>query len=207
MTEERCAQIEEAYAKLVRNRAQVPLKVLKTKFAKSYNKLLFELKEHIDFFIDDTIDNLCERDVFSEEWNSWLDDRCAEAKAAERGIGGAYNCAYHALLINLDINGFFDALDPLFERIEAAYSLYWNAHCFWSGPPENRRIWNSIRNQYWYPTWHWHPVPGYWLDEDGNNPYGFRPPHIEPDPLVLEPGWEKMYSDAPPVDDEEFHPC
>jgi hypothetical protein len=182
-SEERFDQMEAAFKKLCQNREQIPLEVLQTRYAKAYRQLVDELKGHVRWYIDDMAALRFRRcdDAGSQKANEWLDKRFDRIKQEEQQPGKAYEQMYEGLIGNLSVDEFMEASNTVFQRMEQPYQKYWDAHCTWTGSPENRWIYNAILKKFWLPSWPDYFPDGCWINNDYSDPWPYRPPQIRED--------------------------
>lgn len=178
--EDRFSQFVAVFGKLCRNREQVPLEVLQTRYAKAYNRLRDEVWAGAEAHMEDVMKLCFPRNEKSTAWNEWLDKCYAIAKTKESVQGGLIDQAKKALLDDLDVDEFFTITEAFYGKIEKEiYMTYWNRHCYWTGPPERRWIYNSITQKFWLPQWGDRFPKGCWIKNDYSEPDPRRPPNIK----------------------------
>lgn len=176
--EERSNQLECTFEKLLKNREKVPLEVLKTRYAKAYGQLVSELEGHARWYIDWLIKTGFPKCESSTEWNKRLDSTIARIREEEQQPGKSYERACKALIDDLDFPAFFREGSIPYQRIEAEfYQRYWDHHCIWTGPQNNRWVYNAITKKFWLPSWPENHYPdGCWIKADYSEPDPHRPP-------------------------------
>lgn len=174
------------------NREKIPLQVLQTTYERPYNTLLAELECDADWFADKYLESLeFPRAQEDAAGNVWLDKRIAAIVAEENQPGRLRDKWRAALTEDMDWEKFADLVYRRYERLlNQAFWSYWKRHCRWSGPPENRWIYNDIIRMFWWPK---HPDPkgyngeagGYWISNDWKKADDrYECPDIGPDPMT-----------------------
>lgn len=169
--ENRWEEYLEKVEKLRKNREKVPLEALKTKYRKSYNALLSEIKTETEFFIfqfafgglpfrkgEDS-----EIEAFIQRANSVLD--------AERAAG-TFREISRAVFVEYDPEKALEvAAAKVWPRIWfEAYSPYWIRHCI---RQEGGDVWNDLIEMRWHDEW------CIWLAPDGRSWTLMLPPTQE----------------------------
>lgn len=181
-SKEKYDQFMELHQRLIRNRQQVPLEILKTKYAAAYGKITKELAELADWYATcywEALDfPLHPKDV---EGNKVLQQAIQKIHEEEKRPGGRYDRYRKALIDNLSMDDYLQLVWEIYDRCEKeAFTPYWNRHCRWTGPPENRWIYNDIFRKFW-----WQPKNGSascWVDSKYQGQDMRYPPSIGPDP-------------------------
>jgi hypothetical protein len=176
-------RMEADFGKLCQNRAKVPLDILQSRYAKAYNHLVEDLKQHIRDYIDDMAALKYPRSdsAGSQKANEWLEKQFERIKQEEQQPGKAYEVMEAGLIGDLDVNAFMAATFLVFDRMDKPYQKYWDAHCQWTGPPGRRWIYNGILKKFWLPEWPGVYPNGCWIKNDYSDPWPFRPPQIGED--------------------------
>ena len=177
-------QFEANFSKLKHNREMVPLEDLQTKYAKAYDSLVEWLEQYVEWFAEFTIKSQAPPEYPTDDaGNAWLRDKITEIKAEEKSPGGIYHKMREALIDNLDRAAFEKEAQRLYERLRAeAYDPYQQRFNVWSGPPDDRWIYNHLFEAWWL----FNPNSdegGNWIGMDCQvkNIKGY-PPNIGPDP-------------------------
>ena len=166
---ERIAKFEADFGRLKRNREQVPLKDLKTIYAKRYNALVAEVTAGADWFAGKCLEILASslpRHPRDTAGNEWLEKRIAAIAAEEARPGGLVGRRMAALLDRLDMDEFRDLIYRQYARYEQeAFDPYWQRHNTWTG----RWVYNDIIRRFWLPPGKLAQWPdGAWIDKDYN---------------------------------------
>lgn len=174
------------------NREKVPLDVLKTRFERAYNTLVAELECDADWWADRYLQCL-EFPLHPKDdaGNAWFKAKCAAILKEENQPGRLRDQWRKALAQDLDQEKMKELAYKRYERLlQEAFMPYWKRHCRWSGPPENRWIYNDIIQMFWWPR---HPDPdafggeagGYWISSDWKkSDHRYECPDIGPDPEI-----------------------
>lgn len=179
----RMQQFEKDFGKLKANRAKVPLELLRTQYAKSYNALTGGIGEFVEWFMDLFFTGpsmpLHPKD---EAGNKWRADREAGIRQEEKQPGGLYDQARAALIDNLDRQLYEAKVMELYNRLRReVWDPYQQRYNRWVGKPGNRWIYNSLWGAFWLPR----PEckdGGWWIDREHNHVRSGYPPNIGPDP-------------------------
>ena len=178
------------FAKLQHNREKVPLSDLQGKYKAAYNALIADLLKEADWWAGEYI--ACLKFPTLEADAKGTADfykRYAAVSKREWGPGGLAEEYRAALIDRLDRKEYELTVWKIYDRLEKeAFGPYFQAHCHWSGPPDNRWVYNDIIKKFWWPK---HDDPkayggtagGYWISSDWKE-YDHRmpPPEIGPDP-------------------------
>lgn len=152
MTEkEHLEKFDADFQKLKHNREKVPLDQLQTRYAKSYEALLEELRKDADWFIDTylrTVGFVVAKD--DEEAVAALRRRIDRILEEEREPGRLYSQAYAALIDQLDREAFEEKVWEIYHSLDTdAYDAY--VQRFNQYPADGGKIYNSLINGYWDP--------------------------------------------------------
>ena len=183
---ERLDKFDSDFAKLKNNRANVPLEILQTQYAKSYTALVDDIIDFAGWFTAEYIKSLSDCWPISDRdtaGNEWLQKKQAAILQRERHPGGLYDQQVAALVDRLDLDRFYDLVWRLYNRLETeAFDPYWQRHCRWVGQPGNRWVYNDIIKKFWYPPGKSENWPdGVWMDNE-YHAYGTNyPPHMKAD--------------------------
>ncbi len=172
------------FKKLRHNREKVSLDQLQTRYAKAYNALVSDLQASADWFAARYLETLAfPRHPGDRAGNDWLDQRIAAILEEERRPGGRVDRYRVALIDNMDRGGFEQLVWEIYDRLEReAFDPYWQRHCRWVGPPDNRWIYNDIFRKWWYgPERRGEGKLGFWVTKDYAGADGRFPPNIGED--------------------------
>lgn len=177
---ERLRKFKADFARFKRNREQVPLDQLRTRYADAYNALEREVLIGADWFADTHIARFISRFPRSPQdiaGNKWLDRRLAAIRQEEGKPGRRVEQYRAALLEQLDWEEFERFVFEIYNRLEAeAFDPYWQRHNRWVGEPGQRWIYNDITRKFWYEPGD--GKAGYWINSDYTGRDGRFPPHI-----------------------------
>lgn len=170
--------------KLRHNREKVPLQELQTRYSKAYNTLVAEVECDADWFFSRYLECLAfPRHPEDKEGNEWLDRRISAILEDEKKPGGRVERYRLALTRDMDRPAFEQLVWEIYDRMEReAFDPYWQRHCRWAGPPNNRWIYNDIFRKWWYgPDRRGEGKTGFWIDKDYKSEDGRFPPNIGED--------------------------
>ena len=133
--------LKNSIEKLKKNRESVPLRVLRTKYAKPFNALLSSISSGINTMIRDfCFDNLVfecmeDKQVFMQAAKAIVDSPEVHKKLQE----SAY--------VDMDYNEVISVIaDDIAARVNKAYMSYWTSHC---KKREDGKIYNSLIDSVW----------------------------------------------------------
>lgn len=167
--------------RLQQNREKVPLDQLQTRYAKAYNALVADLQADADWYAARYLETLAfPRHPKDKAGNEWLDRRIDAILEEERRPGGRVERYRAALIDNLDRQGFEQLVWEIYDRLSReAFDPYWQRHCRWAGPPDNRWIYNDIFKKWWYgPERRGEGKTGFWINKDYTGEDTRFPPNI-----------------------------
>lgn len=123
---ERFQKIDADLSRLKNNRNTVPLEVLQTKYAKPYNKLLADIREYAEWFLQEYLQVLSPYLLpEKKEANDWLRQKVAQIMREERSIGGKFAEGTFALLNDCNRDTFEVKVWEISERLASeAYRPY-----------------------------------------------------------------------------------
>lgn len=175
---ERLCKFDADFAKLKRNREQVSLEQLQTRYAASYRALVAEVLKSADWFINTYIDKLSfPIDPNDKAGNQWLKERILAIWMQEESPGGRVEQCRAALIGRLDMDAFKQLVWEIYDRLEReAFDPYWQRHCRRS---DSGWIYNDIFKKFWYaPERQGENKAGFWINSDYTGGDGRFPPHI-----------------------------
>ncbi|MBR4544915.1 MAG: hypothetical protein IKO14_02900 [Oscillibacter sp.] len=159
-------KFEADFGSLQRNREKLSVETLQTKYAKSYNRLITDLKAGVDTLLDYHIQTFVvnglpthplDRDGlerFVKRTNGIIREETAPGRLLEQ--------AKAALIDGLDMEKCWELVYRIYERIEQeAFYPYWMRHCF----RRNGRVYNDIIDKWWRPVQS--DGSERWTNEDG----------------------------------------
>ena len=184
---ERLRKFDADFARLKRNREQVSLEQLRTRYAKAYNALASEVQAGADWYADTYIKYLVDqlpRHPEDTAGNEWLTKRISAIRAEEEKPGGRVERYRAALLDRLDKAEFEQLVWEIYDRIEReAFDPYWQRHNRWTGSPGWRFVYNDIWKKFWMPPSKRNPSGG-WAYSDYSGWDSRFPPHIKENPAA-----------------------
>ncbi len=171
-------KFEEAFKRLKRNRENVPIEQLRTRYAGPYKALLAKVTEGADWFADRYIQELAfPRHPEDAEGNAWLDERIADILQDEKRPGGRVARYRAALTDRLDGYEYYQIVWEIYDRLcREAFAPYWQKHC---RRLENGVIYSDIFNKIWWPKSEGAPGNGCWINKDRTGHDCRYPPHPE----------------------------
>ncbi len=179
---ERLQKFNADFAQLQRNREKVPLDQLQTRYSKAYNALVTEVTTGADWFADthnQLLVGTFPRRSDDHAGNEWLDRKIAAILEEERRPGGLVERYRAALLDHLDRGEYERLVYQRYDRLlRDAFDPYWQRHCFWTGPPGNRWIYNDIIRKFWQAKDKTNPTDGCWINSDYTGQDPRFPPNI-----------------------------
>lgn len=194
MTEkEHLAKFDADFQKLKHNREKVPLDELRTRYAKSYEALLDDVRANAEWWIDTyirTVGFTVAKD--DDAAVAALRKRIETILEEERRPGRLFSQAYAALIDQLDEEAFRQKAWEIYHTLDTdAYDAYFQR--FNQYPADGSRIFNSLIDGFWEPapSRYDHPC---WVDKNGLYRSADHPP-IERKDLVQ---WMKTSLDAAP---------
>ena len=154
--------LTDAVDKLRRNRQNVPLDLLRTKYAAAYKALVGRITGLMGQWLWHCVDQVpwpLQADADIQEF----EDRCAELLLSEASSpDGLYSKMEIALTEKMDPEAFSDLVRQFYEKVYAnAFQPIWDKHCSWIGPPANRWIQNDLTG------WAWSKRKKSWVDRNG----------------------------------------
>jgi hypothetical protein len=175
-----------AFKKLKSNREKVPFDELRTKYAAAYVKLENEVIGYADWFFAASVRLLVERLPLAEgdaEGARLLKDGSARICREALQGGSPYMRARSALVRRLDFDGFVNAVDEVYFKIEREiYNPYWQRHCRIVGNGSTRWVYNDIIGRFWCPPGRSSKIKtGAWIDKDYNVYLRRLPPENQED--------------------------
>lgn len=176
-TDERFKKFDADFGKLKRNRENIPLDRLTTRYTKAYNALLADLEEFAEWFTGEYIKTLAiPQHPKDEAGNAWLQKKVDAILAEERKPGGLYQQLRDALIDDLDREKFEDRVWRIHDRLmREAYDPYQQRFNKWVGQPDKRWIYNSLFDAFWKEDLQ-SGDGGYWIDMNHNYKMeGYRP--------------------------------
>lgn len=180
---ERLRQFRADFEKLKHNRDQVPLDILKTKYAAGYEAQVKKVLEGGDWYADAYLQHLpFPLHPQDEAGNEWLAKRIAAIERKENAPGGLREQWRAALIDDLDMDKFGDLVYRRYERrLQEAFDPYWQRHNKWVGEPGKRWIYNDIFKKFWWPKTEGYPASGCWINSDYTGHDSRFPPNIKED--------------------------
>lgn len=181
------------FQKLKHNREKVPLEELRTRYAKSYEALLDDIRANADWWIDTYIQTVGFKVARDDDAAvAALRKRIDNILEEERKPGGLFTQAYAALIDQLDETAFQQKAWEIYHALDTdAYDAYFQR--FNQYPADGSRIYNSLIKAFWDPAPARYDQPC-WVDEDGLYRSDEHPP-IQRKDLVQ---WMKTSFDAAP---------
>lgn len=192
MTEkEYLAKFDADFQKLKHNREKVPLEELRTRYAKSYEALLDDVRANADWWIDTYIRTVGFTVAKDDDAGvAALRKRIETILEEERKPGGLFTQAYAALIDQLDETAFQQKAWEIYHALDTdAYDAYFQR--FNQYPADGSRIYNSLIKAFWDPAPARYDQPC-WVDKDGLYRSDEHPP-IQRKDLVQ---WMKTSFDA-----------
>ena len=170
------------------NREKVPIELLTTRFKKGYDALLEELRKDADWFADMYLFSLkFPRHPDDETGNQEVDAKIKAIIQEENEPGHLRDQWRIALTEHMDEEELLDLSWKRYDRcLREAYMPYFNRHCRWVGPSDNRWIYSEILRKWWLPPRHDSRLghrSGTWINRDYAEEDMRFPPDIGPDPL------------------------
>jgi len=167
--------------KLKHNREKVPLEALQTRYARAYNTLVAEVECDADWWAKRYLEVLAfPRHPQDTAGNEWLDKRIAAILQEEQRPGGRVEQYKKALIQGLNREAFEHLVWEIYDRMEReAFDPYWQRHCFWTGPPGNRWIYNDIIQKFWQAKDKTEPTDGCWINSNYTGQDPRFPPNIK----------------------------
>ena len=178
-TREKLTEFEIKFAKFKKNREQVPLELLRTKYAKAYGELVEWLEDYAEWYTREYIGIFAlEENPKDPAGNEWLRKKLAEIESEERKPGRLYQKIRDSLIEDLDEEKFQANVRQLRNQFETwAYVPFVQHYNSFSGSPDKGRIYNSYINAYWQPDSHM-PSGGFWRNENGDYITSDYPPQF-----------------------------
>lgn len=166
------------FEKLRKNRENVPLQQLQTKYARSYNTLVAEVIDGADWFYRKYNAEAADFPTYpqDEAGNKWLKDMIAAIEADEKKPGGLVEQFHAALIERLDIEEYYNLITQSYERRLQAFSRYWQRHC---KRLESGWIYNRIFKKFWWPKTEGYPESGCWINSDYSGKDYRYPPQLK----------------------------
>lgn len=157
-------QLDRAFSRLEKNRKNVPLEQLQTRYAAGYKALTDEIRQLSEWYADASIQALAiPTDPRDTGGNAWLEKKVARIREEERCPGGLYDQIREALIETLDWNALGNTAYKLLRRIEVeAWEPYQRRY---QGMRKGR-IYSALFRGYWTPDPEL-PEGGAWRDENG----------------------------------------
>lgn len=165
---EKYQHFRELHDKLIRNRQQVPLEVLTTKYATGYKKMVDELTELADWWARCYFQELSfPTNPADKAGNEWLERKIESIKVEESQPGGLVEQYRKALIDDLSEEKYQELVWRIYDRMDReAFEPYQQRYNRWIGPPENRWIYNGLFKAYWKPVPDYEDG-GYWINQQG----------------------------------------
>ena len=182
---ERLRKFDADFEKLRKNREEVPLEQLQTRYADAYNALVAEVQAGADWYADTYINLLVShfpRHPKDTAGNEWLDKRLAAIREQEAKPGGRVERYRAALLERLDRKAYEQLVWEMYNRLEVeAFDPYWQRHNRRVGESGHRWIYNDITRKFWWPKTEGYPTSECWINRDYTGHDSRFPPHIKED--------------------------
>ena len=174
--------------RLKENREKVPIELLTTRYKKGYDALLEELRHDADWYADLYLFSFNFPRCSEDEAGSLEVDARIRAIIQEENEPGRLRDQWRiALTEHMDEEELLDLSWKRYDRcLQEAYMPYFNRHCRWVGPSDNRWIYSEILRKWWRPPRHDSRLgqrPGAWINRDYTEQDMRFPPDIGPDPL------------------------
>lgn len=168
-SDEKYQRFTDLFGKLKRNREQVPLEVLQTKYAAAYQKMTDEIEDLSDWFCRCYIESLAfTTNPKDTKGNEWLDKKIEAIQTEVAAPGNLVEQYKKALIEDLNIEKYYELVWRIFDRMDReAYDPYLQRYNVWTGPPENRWIYNGLLKAFWKKD-ESKEDGGYWIDSDGS---------------------------------------
>lgn len=171
-------EYEELLQKLRKNRENVPLEQLKTKYAKPYNELLQKIKKHTSkIMLQFLFSGMPLKPRTKEDpEDAAVSRRFLEAAKRiinEEQQAGVFGEISRAVFLEYSIEKALDiAAEKIYPRIlYEAYAPYWLRHC--SIRMDQGYIYNDLIQMMWVPKWN------VWISHDGTELMLMLPPTME----------------------------
>lgn len=171
-------QLDRAFSRLEKNRKNVPLEQLQTRYAAGYKALTDEIRQLSEWYADASIQALAiPTDPRDTGGNAWLEKKVARIREEEHLPGRLYDQIRESLIRTLDWNDLGNTIYKLLQRIEVeAWEPYHRRFVTLDyDTMTDGRPYSSLFKAWWVPD----PAMlggGAWLDEAGRIRYvGCKP--------------------------------
>ena len=147
------AELKESVAKLQRNREQVPMEDLQTKYATGYRALVAKIWKLGEWWADCCVQAAPFPFTPGSDHEKEFTKRAGAVLWKEKAQpGGLYEQMKATLIDDMDLVKFMDLALDVYEKVYyEAFQPYWDSNCRWVGPPENRWIKSDVTGHFWNP--------------------------------------------------------